>query len=151
MYACTFIGHHDCPTEIKPHLYSLIEQLIINENVSVFYVGTHGEFDRIVYDVLCEIEKKHNNITICVVLAYLKKGIESPYYDLQKTIYPESLDFVPPRYAINKRNMYMIKQSRFLICYINDSFSNSYRFFCKAKKENLRIINIGTYDEDKTN
>lgn len=40
MAACTFFGHHDCPSSIKEKLYETIIDLIENHDVSMFYVGT---------------------------------------------------------------------------------------------------------------
>lgn len=72
MSVCTFIGHRECPQDIKDVLYTNIEKLIINFGVKVFYVGTQGRFDRYVYDTLCLLKNKYN-VKIVVVLAYLKK------------------------------------------------------------------------------
>jgi len=141
MYSCTFIGHKDCPSSIKPKLLSAIEDLITNKDVTCFYVGTHGRFDHIVYESLCELEKKYN-IKIFVVLAYLNK-INDIYYDSQKTIYPEGLEGVPLRFAISKRNIYMIENADYMISFVDNTISNSYSFVKKAMKKNLNVINLG--------
>ena len=52
MLSCAFVGHKDCPKKIEERLYNSVESLIIKNNVSRFYVGTHGNFDYIVYKVL---------------------------------------------------------------------------------------------------
>ena len=70
MRSCTFIGHKDCPQEIKEKLCETVEDLIVNSDVRRFYVGTHGSFDRLVYKVLCDFESKYE-IEIIVVLSYL--------------------------------------------------------------------------------
>ena len=49
MASCTFFGHRDCPSSIRGVLTAEIEQLISHHQVSTFYVGTHGNFDRMVY------------------------------------------------------------------------------------------------------
>lgn len=145
MYSCTFIGHRDCSADIKSALYDIINNLIIKENVSTFYVGTHGNFDKYVYEVLCMLEKKYE-IKVFAVLAYLNNGKKQNFYDINHTIYPCVLENVPLRFAINKRNMYMIEQSQYMVCYINNTFSNSYRFVSKAINKNLKVFNIGKYE-----
>jgi len=136
---CTFIGHKDCPEDIIPLLYSRIEDLILN-GVDIFYVGTHGRFDYYAYKQLIELEKKYD-IKFKVVLSCLE-GVKG-YIDIERTVYPEEIANAMRKFSILKRNEYMIKKSTHLICYINNSFSNSYRFYELALKNKLEVINIG--------
>lgn len=39
MSACTFFGHQDCPSSIKPKLREVLIDLIENHTVDMFYVG----------------------------------------------------------------------------------------------------------------
>ena len=142
MYVCAFIGHSDCPESVKEKLFLEIENLIVNEKVNIFYVGTQGAFDRLVYEVLCELEKEYK-IIINVALAYLNREDEFTYYDTEKTVFPDCLTKTPPRFAISKRNDYMLQNSDYLICFLNHQFSNTYEFVLKAVKKNKKIINSG--------
>ncbi|MBR4949822.1 MAG: hypothetical protein IKZ25_03495 [Clostridia bacterium] len=144
MYSCTFIGHYDCSEDIRESIYNAIENLILYEKVQTFYVGTNGRFDYFVYNELCKLEKIYN-IKIFVVLSYLNNK-NKPYYDEKKTLFPSVLETTPPRFAINKRNIYMIEKSQYMICYMNHTFSNTYTFVKKAKRKNLKIFNLGRYD-----
>ena len=108
MKSCTFIGHHDCPYDTKEELSLKIESLIVKYNVRTFYVGTHGRFDELVYSVLCDLEIKYD-IKFFVVLAYLNTS-GNKIYDTEKTMFPEELCNTIKRYAIIKRNEYMIKK-----------------------------------------
>ena len=40
MNSCTFIGHRNCPEVIKDKLYNVIEKLILEKNVTIFYGKT---------------------------------------------------------------------------------------------------------------
>ncbi len=143
MLACTFIGHRDFPQSVYEKLYIEIEKLILFKNVNVFYVGTNGMFDDSVYRVLCDLKKKHT-IEIRVTLAYLNQKNTDKYLT-NETVFPSVLEKTPNRYAISKRNMFMIKKSQYMICYLRHTFSNTYTFVKKAKRNNLTIINIGDY------
>ena len=57
MPACTFFGHRDCPDTIKPQLREVLNDLIANHGVTVFYVGHQGRFDAIVRGVLGQLQK----------------------------------------------------------------------------------------------
>ena len=140
MYSCTFIGHRDCDKSIKEKLYLAIEKLINENNVTTFYVGTHGYFDYYAYKALCELEKICN-IKILVVLSHLNNIPD--YCKGAKTVFPESVEKSPYKYAIIKRNEYMIKNSEFMICFINHTFSNTYNFVKLAIDKHRHIINLG--------
>ena len=107
-------------------------------------MGTQGGFDKLVYRVLCELEKKHP-IHIVVVLAYLNQTGEEPYYDLEKTIFPDLLTKTPLRFAISKRNSYMIENSEYLISYVNTPYSRVFANIEQAIKKKKRIINLGSF------
>lgn len=143
MYACTFIGHRDCPENIKPILYNEIEKLIVKNNVDTFYVGTHGKFDQIAYEILCDLEKTYS-IKTYVVLAYLNRESKRKYYDMNKTVYPDILAKTPLRFAISKRNLFMISRSQYMVCYVDYTTSNAYAFAEKAVKRGVNVINIGS-------
>lgn len=149
MYSCTFIGHRNCPREIKELLYNTIKNLIVEKNVTSFYVGTQGGFDKLVYEVLCDLETKHK-IKVFVVLAYLERVSKDEYYDIEKTVFPEELANVPLRFAIRRRNSYMINQSDYIVTFLNTTFTNTYKNIEEAVKKNKTIINLGSLDITKT-
>lgn len=149
MHSCTFIGHRNCPREIKELLYNTIEKLIVQKGVTSFYVGTQGGFDKLVYEVLCELKTKHR-IKVFVVLAYLDRVSKDEYYDVEKTIFPEELTNVPLRLAIRRRNSYMINQADHIVAFLNTAFTNTYKNTEEAVKKKKNIINLGSLDTAKT-
>ena len=145
MYACTFIGHKECSEHIKQTLYTTVEYLIAEKNVDTFYVGTHGRFDRFAYEVLCELEGKYK-IDMFVVLAYLNQNKKYVYYDLKKTIFSDVLEKTPLRFAISKRDLYMIGKAQYMISCIDNTFSNAFSFVREAIRKKRIVINLGKYD-----
>lgn len=145
MQSCSFIGHRDCPSEIRSCLLHTIEELIVYKNTTRFYVGTQGNYDKLVYEVLCELEKKYN-IQINVVLAYLNRTTENVYYDSKKTIFPDELTKTPLRFAIRRRNTFMIDKSNYIITYLNTPFSNAYTNIEEAVRKRKQVINLGNFD-----
>ncbi len=146
MYSCTFIGHSDCDKSIKEKLYPAIEKLICENNVTTFFIGTHGDFDYYAYMVLKELEKIYK-IDVLVVLSHLTSVPD--YCKGSKMIFPDEAAKSPYKYAIIKRNGYMIKNSQFMICYINFTFSNTYNFIKLAISKKLHLINLGKLDLNK--
>lgn len=142
---CTFFGHRDCPGNIYESVYSIIEELIDKENVDCFLVGEEGGFDRIVQRALCEIGKKHTDVVCLAVKAYYdpKKKDDS---GLLESIYPECLAGVPRRFAIDRRNRYMIDRSDVVITYVRTSIGGAAKFADIAVRKNKRVINIAVGD-----
>lgn len=73
MRACTFFGHKDCYDDITASLRSILENLILVQNVNLFYVGNQGQFDAKVRHVLKKIAQIYP-IQYAIVLAFLPRG-----------------------------------------------------------------------------
>lgn len=142
MLACTFFGHRECYNLNAGVLRDAIEQLI-NRGVDTFYVGNQGSFDAMVYSCLNQLRKAYPHIHISKVLAYLptqKRECE----DMEDTIYPEIEGY--PKFAIDRRNQWMIASSDYCICYINHTWGGAYKFASRAKHRGLTLVNLGSID-----
>ena len=139
MSACTFFGHRDCPSSIRGVLSAEIERLITEKDVDTFYVGTHGNFDRMAYAALVELRKRYQHIKIYRVLAYMPKPGDN---DTADTIVPEGIENAHPRYAIVYRNNWMIYHSDYVIAYVTHTFGGAYQAVESAKKKGKITIQI---------
>ena len=141
MSACTFFGHRECPTLDSARLESALEALIA-EGADTFYVGHQGQFDAMVLSCLRRLRERHRQITACVVLAYLPgPGREDPYADC--SIFPEGMEGIHPRFAIEERNRWMISRSDFCLCCIDHTWGGAWKFARQAKGKGLRVRNLG--------
>ena len=136
MAACTFFGHRDCPSNIKGKLHKEIDRLICNHSGDTFYVGTHGNFDRMAYAALVELRQRYRYIKVYRVLAYMPRlsDIAQDRSVLGDTILPEGIENAHPRYAIIKRNKWMIDRSDYVIAYVTRSFGGAYQAVERAKR-----------------
>lgn len=141
MLACTFFGHKDTPDSIEEKLRLTIIDLIENKNISLFYVGNQGNFDYMVRKNLKKLKSKYPHIQYRVVLAYrpYKKDDSKDYSD---TIYPETLENTPNKYAIIKRNESMINLSEYVVTYVKHSIGGASTFKRLAEKKNKIILNL---------
>ena len=137
---CTFFGHKDTPQKTEPTLRATLLDLIINKNVTVFYVGNNGDFDFMVRKQLKELSVIYP-IKYNVVLAYLP-DTRNVVEDMTATIYPEGLESVPKRFAISWRNKWMIKQSDIVVTYVTHSFGGAAQFKQLAQKQGKTVIEI---------
>lgn len=138
---CVFFGHKDAPGEIYPKLKSTIITLIKDKNATDFYVGNHGSFDRMVRRALKEIKSDYPEINYRVVLAYLPSKAD-PYEDYSDTEFPEGIEKVPAKFAINFRNDYMVKMADFVIAYVNHGYGGAAKFTEKARRRKAEIFNL---------
>lgn len=149
MKSCFFIGHREADERLLPKLTAAIERLITEEQVSFFYVGGYGGFDRIAATAIKHLKLHHPDITLLLVLPYHpgERPIETPY-GFDGTYYPDGLEKVPRRYAIVRANEITAKQSDWLISYVRHGASNSRRILEYAQKQGTACININDLLED---
>lgn len=140
---CTFFGHRECYSLDEKSVERAIAELIEN-GVDTFYVGHQGNFDSMVFECLKRLKEVYQNISFSVVLAYLPA--HKTKYDLYQgySIYPEGLEIGPPRFAIERRNKWMIAEADFCLCYVDHTWGGAYKFAIQAKKKGLTIINMGS-------
>lgn len=145
---CTFIGNSriSITATLKTKLKEQIEK-VINQNVSVFYCGGYGDFDMLCAKTLRDLKIKYPNIksyfiTPYITDSYLKKireYLNDNLYD--DTIYPE-IENIPPKFAICKRNEYMVNSADIIIAYVYATFGGAYKTLTYAKRKKKEIIFI---------
>ena len=139
----TFFGHRNAPDTIKPILRKAIVDLIENRGVDLFYVGNQGSFDRTAISVLRGLKEEYPKIQYYVVLAYVphnkeRLGLEEG----DSTVYPECLDKTPPKYAIIKRNRWMLERADFVITYVTHITGGAADFKALAESKGKTVINL---------
>lgn len=135
---CTFFGHADAPESIEKELEKVIAELIEKSGADTFYVGTHGNFDKMVYKVLLRLSDVYP-IKFYVVLSSMPTKKTVTY---KETIVPEGIEAVPPRFGIDYRNRWMVKNSEYVITFVNRPFGGAAKYKQYAEKQNKIVINI---------
>ena len=135
---CTFFGHKDAPASIKASIEKAIISLI-DVGVKTFYVGNNGNFDYLVQNVLKELSCIYD-MSYLIVLSRVDEVALSG--EQAATLFPEKLDFSIPKFAISKRNEWLIKKCDFAIVYVKNRYSNSYKWLERAQKKGLKIITL---------
>ena len=148
---CCFAGHANIYSQdkIKEKLKKEIINLIENYGVTEFYNGGKGDFDWLCAQCVDKLRKDYPFIKSYLILAYMPKEKDKNEYDdsalalFDSTLYP-SIEKTPRRFAIVKRNQWMINNADFLIAYIDHSWGGAYKTFEYAKrKKHILVINIG--------
>ena len=139
--AACFFGHREVLHNIRPKLTAIIERLITEDNVTEFYVGHHGQFDCMVYSVMKELKAKYPQIRYTVVLANMPDEHIKEVYG-EDTLFPDGMENVPKKFAISKRNDWMIQQSGVVVCYVYKVTGGAAKFREKVGKKGIRVIDV---------
>ena len=94
-----------------------------------------------VYSVLKELKRKFPQIRYIVVLAYMPDEHIQEVYG-EDTLFPDGMENVPKKFAISKRNDWMIQQSCFAVCYVHKITGGAAKFREKCIKKKLKVIDI---------
>lgn len=138
----TFFGHRDTPQTIRPALEKLLTELIEKEGARIFYVGHQGAFDAIVLQTLKWLRPVYPEISFFVVLAYMPFGSDDPHIEHAKTVFPWELDCVPRRYALDRRNRWMVDEADVVVTYAPHTFGGAAKFKALALRKGKRVIEL---------
>ena len=140
-----FCGHTDSMLTDNEQilLKKLLVDIIKNNETCSFYLGAYGNFDTICFKILTELKIEYKIISRVFITPYLYKSEKlktlSKIYD--ETIYPP-IEKTPPKFAILKRNRWMVENSDLLICYISHTFGGAYTTYKYALSKKIKIINV---------
>ena len=136
----TFCGHREVQEseKVRKWLYETVEGLIL-EGADCFYLGGYGQFDSMAAGVVRGLKMKYQQIRCILVLPYLDKKYDASGYD--ESLYPP-LENVPKRYAISKRNEYMVDHADVIVAYVVYSFGGARQTLEYAKRKQKRVIHF---------
>ena len=134
----TFCGHSNVPDaeQVREWLNQVLDQFIYEDEV-IFYLGGYGEFDRLAVSVVQEKKQLNPRAQSILVLPYLNRKCDEALYDY--TIYPP-LEAVPFRYAVSKRNEWMVSESDVVIAYVTHDWSGAANTLEYARRRKKNII-----------
>jgi len=136
----TFCGHKDgyWNTDVDDRLLNVIRSLI-NEGANVFYLGGYGNFDSLAAKAVYALKQEFPNIQSIIVLPYLDRQFNEDLYD--ESLYPP-LEDVPLRFAISKRNEWMVEQADVIVSGVTHDWGGAYSTLKFAKGKKKRIISV---------
>ena len=146
MSVVTFCGHGDFygDEDVKRWLRDTVEALILR-GADDFLLGGYGGFDACAASVVWAFKKKYPAIRSTLVLPYLDRTVDASKYD--GTLYP-SLENVPRRYAISRRNEYMVNEADIVVAYVTHDWGGAATTLAYAKRKKKEIINYAGTSAD---
>lgn len=152
--AACFIGHREIneTEELKVKVLSIIENLIVKENIDTFLFGSKSRFDSLCLELVTQIKQKYTHIKRIYVRAEYPnisddyKAYLLEFYD--DTYYPEKLIGAAKSIYV-KRNYEMIDNSRVCIIYCKENYSVANRKsgtkialeYAKGRKKTIYRLN----------
>ncbi len=140
----TFFGHSDFvrTDEYEQKLLAVLEERV-GDSPADMYLGGYGNFDSFALDCCKKYKRTHPDIKLVFVTPYLDSRLDEitklKLYD--ETIYPP-LEHVPKRFAIIKRNEFMVDSADISICYVRHEYGGAYKAYTYARRKNKPLINI---------
>lgn len=134
----TFCGHSTVyPLDlVQRWLHEVIEGLIVR-GARKFYLGGYGTFDQMAAAAVWEQKRTHPEITSVLVLPYLDRKVSATEYDY--TTYPP-LENVPRRFAISRRNRWMVDNSDILVAFVTHDWGGAATTLKYAERKKKEII-----------
>ncbi len=123
---------------VKAALEAEIERLI-QAGVDEFLSGGYGEFDLLAAKLAKEASIRHKTVRSILVLAYLEQDYDPSYY--HETEYPP-LENVPKRFAIVRRNEWMVEQADVIVAYVRHSFGGAAKTLDFARRKGKCVLNL---------
>ena len=111
------------------------------------YLGGYGDFDEICACACRELKREYAGIELVYVTAYIGLSEQARIKEMQNrglydaSIYPP-IEKAPLKFAITRRNEWMMANADLIIAYVDHSYGGAYRSLQAAKRRKKKIINI---------
>lgn len=134
----TFCGHSKLnqKDDFSRWLDTILPSLI-EGGATMFYLGGYGAFDSLAAAAVQRQKETYPHIESILVLAYLDRDTDASRYD--STTYPP-LERVPRRYAIVKRNEWMVCESDVVISGVTHGWGGAAKTLEFAQRKRKVIL-----------
>jgi hypothetical protein len=146
----TFFGHREITDteKIEEKLIVILKSIIKNEPCE-FLFGGYGMFDALAYRCcknFFDYSDKSQSKLVFVTPYITENFLETiGKYSFDDIVYPP-IEKVPPKFAINARNKWMVEQADMIITCISRKYGGAYSSYLYAKRKNKTVVNIGSLE-----
>ncbi len=147
----SFCGHSDYVEKegYRERVVEVIRSITGDDEVS-FFLGEYGAFDKFAYVCAKGFKKMSGNAKLVFVTPYLSEVylIKRFLYEkdrFDEIIYPE-IENVHLKYAILKRNEWIVDQSDVIIACVEREYGGAFATYKYAKRKGKKIYNIAEED-----
>ena len=145
MICCGF-GHRVMLMDIEKPLRELLERLVEEQGVRVFYTGGMGEFDELFARAVRSMKRECPSLRLALVMPYLTErlNLDKAFYEAQydEILIPAELDGVHPKAAIGLRNRWMVERSDVVIAALHRDFGGAAEAVRYAENRGKEVVRI---------
>ena len=140
----SFIAKRD---GLKEKIKELIKNNVLSSEPVSCYLGGYGAFDELCALACKELKKEKIISEVIYVTPYISLTEQAKIKEMQGcglydgSVYPP-IENVPPRFAISKRNEWIMANADLVIAYVNIKSGGAYKAVAFARRKNKRVINI---------
>lgn len=138
----------------KEKITQVLQDLIDNEGVYIFYNGRMSNFDIVCEECLAELKKIHSNLELCYIYPYMYKALLNKM-DHIKSVYDKVLEFniisktKGNNTCIDEMYMNFADTSDYMITYLEREKSKVHDIINYAEKKNVKIKFINQYIDEE--
>ena len=148
----TFFGHSSYRNEPddESRLLALFEDVSNGEQID-FYLGGYGNFDAFAKNCAKKYKENHPDAKLIFITPYLGQWLDDRKEYLEKEydeiIYPE-IEKAIPKFAISKRNEWMVNKADYIIAYVQTHYGGAYNALLYSHKHKKPYTNLykGNYE-----
>lgn len=166
MICCGF-GHRVLLMDVEKPLRAVLERLVEERGVRVFYTGGMGEFDELFARTVRSMKQDFPSLRLVLVMPYLTQKIaigkshsgaayggqiaraiyDGPGHGWYEALYdeiliPAELEVVHPKAAIGLRNRWMVDRSDVVIAALHRDFGGAAEAVRYAEKRGKEVVRI---------
>ena len=142
----TFCGHGkiSMSKEEDQRLVDLLRSILAEHPDTLFYLGDYGDFDGTCNMILKKLQVEYPELKRIFITPYITPGywhLEAAKERYDESIYPFE-DSVLPKFAISKRNEWMVDQADLVIAYVRWSWGGARTTYEYALRHKKSVVNI---------
>ena len=143
---CCGFGHRVLLMDLEKPLREVLERLMAERDVRVFYTGGMGEFDELFARTVRSMKREYPSLRLVLVMPYLTErlNMDKMFYEslYDEILIPAELDSVHPKAAIGLRNRWMVDHSDFVVAAIHRDFGGAAEAVLYAEERSKEVLQI---------
>lgn len=145
MVCCGF-GHRVLLMDVEKPLREVLERLVAERGVRVFYAGGMGEFDELFARTVRGMKRECPFLQLVLVAPYLTErlNLDKAFYEVfyDEILIPAELEGIHPKAAIGLRNRWMVDRSDIVIAALHRDFGGAAEAVRYAEKVGKKVVRI---------
>ena len=145
----SFVGHAFVANrrEVKEKVKKQLRRVLSRSERITCYLGGRGDFDELCAEACRDLKREFGGIETVYVTPDIRLGAQLRIKDMERmglydaSVYPP-IEKTPPRFAIIKRNEWMMESADLIIAYVSHEYGGAFRALRFAKRRKKEIVNL---------